>query len=696
MSLTATLLAAMVLTNLTDVSDAIHTSRIGERFALEGTVLLPGQSSNTLFVLTASTQCMTFRDVTDGRLSTTLSPGNIVRAVGAIALNENGLPAPNCDGLSVLDPATAPPPPKVSSRDLRSGRFDNRLVQICGEVRQTFRDEIDPKYIRLTLTGDGTTFQATCCDDKTDADNMRRLVGAEVRVTGVYFSAISGFRELFGKAVNALSPAAIHVMRPAPPDPFSVPPVDTATPTSPDEVAILGRLRSTGRVIAVWQKHNVLIRDLSGKVRKITLEGGDAPACGAAVEVVGTPETDLYRINLSDAIWRPYDGDAPATEPPVAMSAADLLTDGHGNYKINPTLHGRAVRLDGVIVNLPGNDPAYGIMTIKSGDFAIPVDISANRGIADELSVGCRVAVSGTCIVETEAWSPYSAMPRATGVTIVLRTPADVSVISQPSWLTPQKSYAIVGALLLAFLGIAIWNRALQRMVADKSRELFEGQIDQMLAVLRVDERTRLAVELHDSLSQNLSGVACQIAAAKGSLPAGADSAASRLATAERMLLSCRTELRRCLWDLRGDALEDPDFEAAIKKTLAPVAVGTELHISFNVPRALLSDTTAHAVICVIRELVSNAVRHGEAKSVHIDGEFHDSVLSFSVRDDGCGFDLKKCEGPAEGHFGLEGIRERMRRLGGEFKIESVQGRGTRAEVTLVSTLPAEESLEKA
>ena len=696
MSLTATLFAAMVLTNLTDVSDAIHASRIGERFALEGTVLLPGQSSNTLFVLTASTQCMTFRDVTDGRLSTTLSPGNIVRAVGAIALNENGLPAPNCDGLSVLDPAAAPPTPEVSPRDLRSGRFDNRLVQICGEVRQTFRDEIDPKYIHLTLTGDGVTCQVTCCDDKSSADDMRRLVGAEVRVTGAYFSAISGLRELFGKAVNALSPAAIHVMRPAPSDPFSVPPVDTATPTSPDEVATLGRLRSTGRVIAVWQKRNMLIRDLSGKVRKITLEGADAPACGAAVEVVGMPETDLYRINLRDAIWRPYGGEVPATEPPVEMSAVDLLTDGHGNYKINPTLHGRAVRIEGVVVNLPGTDPAYGIMTMKSSNFAIPVDISANRGIADELSVGCRVAVSGTCVVETEVWRPYSAMPRATGVTIVLRTPADVSVISQPSWWTPQKSYAIVGALLLAILGIVIWNRALQRMVADKSRELFEGQIDQVRAVLRVDERTRLAVELHDSLSQNLSGVACQIAAAKGSLPAGADSAASRLATAERMLLSCRTELRRCLWDLRGDALEDPDFEAAIKKTLAPVAVGTELHISFNVPRTLLSDTTAHAVICIIRELVSNAVRHGKAKSVHIAGEFHDSVLSFSVRDDGSGFDLKKCEGPAEGHFGLEGIRERTRRLGGEFKMESDLGCGTRAEVTLVSTLPAEESLEKA
>ena len=689
------MLAALVLTNLTDVSDAIHASRIGERFALDGTVLLPGQSSNTLFVLAVSTQCMTFRDVTEGRRSTTLSAGNTVRAVGAIAINENGLPAPDCTELSVLDTTAAPPPPEVSPRDLRSGRFDNRLIQICGKVRHTFRDEIDPKYIRLTLTGDGTTFQATCCDDKTDTDNMRRLVGAEVRVTGVYFSSISGFRELFGKAVNTLSPAAIHVLTPAPPDPFSAPPVDMATPTSPDEVSALGRLRTAGRVIAVWQGRNMLIRDLSGKVRKVTLEDASAPTCGAAVEVVGTPETDLYRINLGDAIWRPYGGEVPATEPPVEMSAADLLTDGRGNYKINPTLHGRAVRLEGVIVNLPGNDQAYGIMTMKSGDFAIPVDISANRGIADRLSVGCRVAVSGTCIVETEAWSPYSAMPRATGVTIVLRTPADVSVISQPSWWTPQKSYAIVGALLLAILGIVIWNRALQRMVADKSRELLEGQVDQMRAVLRVDERTRLAVELHDTLSQNLSGVACQIAATKGSLPDGADLAADQLATAERMLLSCRTELRRCLWDLRGNALEEPNFETAIKKTLAPVAIGAKLRIRFKVQRTILSDTTAHAVLCIIRELVSNAIRHGGAKNILVAGGFHDMTLSFSVRDDGCGFDPQRCDGPAEGHFGLEGIQERVRRLRGEFTIKPRQRGGMCARVSLAALQPAEEKVVK-
>ncbi|MBQ6330188.1 MAG: ATP-binding protein, partial [Kiritimatiellae bacterium] len=221
----------------------------------------------------------------------------------------------------------------------------------------------------------------------------------------------------------------------------------------------------------------------------------------------------------------------------------------------------------------------------------------------------------------------------------------------------------MVGLLLLAILAVVIWNRALQRMVDRKSRQLLKGEMAQIKSALRVNERTRLAVELHDSLSQNLSGVACQIAATKGTLPDGADAATHQLETAERMLLSCRTELRRCLWDLRGDALEEKDFAEAVRKTIAPVAIGTETQVRFDVSRARLSDTTAHAILCIIRELVSNAVRHGHANTVRIAGEFHDGALSFSVRDDGCGFDVDSAAGANEGHFGLEGIRERAKRL---------------------------------
>ena len=153
------------------------------------------------------------------------------------------------------------------------------------------------------------------------------------------------------------------------------------------------------------------------------------------------------------------------------------------------------------------------------------------------------------------------------------------------------------------------------------------------------------------------------------------------------MLRSCRTELRRCIWDLRNDALDEKDFSAAIRQTLSPVIGNAALFVRFNVSRAHLNDITAHAILSILRELAYNAVHHGEAKNIRIAGERTATEIRFSLRDDGCGFDSRSCPGPAEGHFGLSGIRDRVGHLGGYFTIESTPGKGTRAFVSIKSPL---------
>ena len=72
-------------------------------------------------------------------------------------------------------------------------------------------------------------------------------------------------------------------------------------------------------------------------------------------------------------------------------------------------------------------------------------------------------------------------------------------------------------------------------------------------------------------------------------------------------------------------------------------------------------------------------MRHGGAANIRIAGEVHVGALNLSVRDDGCGFDIGCRPGQTEGHFGLDGILERVERLGGTFTIESSPGRGTYA-----------------
>ena len=226
---------------------------------------------------------------------------------------------------------------------------------------------------------------------------------------------------------------------------------------------------------------------------------------------------------------------------------------------------------------------------------------------------------------------------------------------------------AIVALLALTVLVVTV-NRVFNRIMMRR----------------KVAERTRLAVELHDSLSQTLAGVACQIAAGHGAISDDPETAKSLLETAERMLESSRTELKNCLFDLRNDTVDDPDFKHAISKTLAVFRSDADIAIRFNAARTQMTDTTAHAVLCIIRELVANAIRHGSAKRISVAGATDGGRLLFSVCDNGCGFDPEHHPGPRDGHFGLAGISERLANLGGEMAISSKAGAGSKITVKIM------------
>lgn len=142
-------------------------------------------------------------------------------------------------------------------------------------------------------------------------------------------------------------------------------------------------------------------------------------------------------------------------------------------------------------------------------------------------------------------------------------------------------------------------------------------------------------------------------------------------------------ELSRCLFDLKGPALGERDFAKAIRQTLTTLDLPDDMSVDVSVRRSRFDDTTAHAVLCIIRELAANALRHGHATSLAIAGAETDGIAEFSVTDNGCGFDPAHRPGAADGHFGLDGITDRVRRLGGTLDITSAPGKGTCAVIRI-------------
>ena len=149
------------------------------------------------------------------------------------------------------------------------------------------------------------------------------------------------------------------------------------------------------------------------------------------------------------------------------------------------------------------------------------------------------------------------------------------------------------------------------------------------------------------------------------------------------MLASCRQELRCCLWDLRSRTFEERDLTEAVRRTIEPHTADANVSVRFNVARDVLSEATVHAILKIVRELVVNAIRHGNARNIQVAGEFSDGVVRFSVRDDGRGFDPNTALGARQGHFGLQGVRERAAERSGEVRILSSPGHGTKVTVSI-------------
>lgn len=250
-----------------------------------------------------------------------------------------------------------------------------------------------------------------------------------------------------------------------------------------------------------------------------------------------------------------------------------------------------------------------------------------------------------------------------------------------------KRLFIVICSLTAALAAILLWNKSLRKLAERRGRELYKTEIGKADAELRISERTRLAVELHDSIAQNLTGAFFQIEAADIARQSDPSALECCLKSAMRTLQSCREELRYCLWDLRNNVLDEDNAIDVLRRTLSPHVGTAQLTINANLPRSRISDNTFHTLLRIARELVSNAVRHGKAEKISVSARFKNATLVLAVSDDGIGFDPKNRPGTDDGHFGLQGIEDRIRKMSGRLDIESHPGHGTHITVNFTPDL---------
>ena len=574
--------------------------------------------------------------------------------------------------------------PVLNSGDFTTKKFVHRIVRLSGRIRNAVRDDIDPNYIRMTLHDSGGIIALMVMEPPQFPSDFSSLVGAYVTAVGRCDDGRKGLHRHFGTFLEVSGLSSITVS--ASPEGFdTAPDIAELENVHPRRIAAAGFFRASGEVLAVWGENAFLTRTQSGNLTSVRLRKGERlPRFGDFIQILGLPTTDISHINLVYARWKMTTGDGKATlKDPVDTCAADLMTDKHGFPKLVMHYHGKPIRLKGVVRYIPDHLHGSAPIQLESDGQIIAVDASALNDAKRPLEIGCRVSIAGTCVMDMGDFDTELGSQNSGRIILVPRTPNDITILSRPSWWTPHRLMALLGIFAAALLGVLGWNVSLNRRAKAKGRELAAEQLAHVTSELKISERTRLAVELHDSLSQTLTGVSMQIDTAAGLVRQTRPDASKCLDIASRTIDACRMELRNTLWDLRSDALDAPDMNTAIRKTLFQNLSNVDLSVRFNVPRATFSDNTAHAILKIVRELASNAIRHGKANKIRIAGAAAADKILFSVKDNGCGFDPDSAPGICEGHFGLQGIAERLERLNGEMSVKSAPGQGTKITIAL-------------
>jgi signal transduction histidine kinase len=249
-------------------------------------------------------------------------------------------------------------------------------------------------------------------------------------------------------------------------------------------------------------------------------------------------------------------------------------------------------------------------------------------------------------------------------------------------------SEAVYTFRLLPHFYESIWFRCLMVLLLTASGwAAFRLRVRQIRGrfALVLEERARLAREIHDTLAQGFVGISSQLDAVAMSLPGDVDLAKQHLQLASKMARHSLTEARRSVMDLRASALEGHDLPAALHAGAKQWTFGSAVEVQVDVtgePKPLPEEMEQN-LLRIAQEAVANALKHAAASRIWIRLSMEARRLCLRVEDDGRGFEQQDAFSTIGGHFGLLGMRERAERLGGALSLQSRPGDGTQVEVTV-------------
>lgn len=594
----------------------------------------------------------------------TLKPGERIKVSGV--LRQGGFsPWLTPHRIERLGRAEFPAAKPASYTVLASGTADSQWVEIEGVVRAV--EVPEPRdFVVLDLGMSGGTMRVLV--NYEPEERFRALIDAAVRIRGVAAVTVNKHKHVVEPSFRVPSSAEITVVRPAAADPFA----KTLVPVQQVMRYSLGaaqghRIRTRGVVTRQISENVLFVRDADVGL-KIETAAAVAFRPGDVIEAAGFPVMWEGMAVLQQAVCRVV-GRADAPEPAKPTLAS--LRDGSVNSGL---VSMRARLVDWVkagrnvtLVFQSGDQLFKGLLTLpKNGRRTLPEKNSL-------------VNVTGICVI-SELEDVWFYQPRA--FLLLVAQLDDLKLVQAPPWWNRERLWlalAITGAVLLAAAG---WVWALRRQI-ERKRAVIEQQARHAAAL---EERSRIARELHDTLEQGLTGLSLQMKAMETDLADTSHPVRARLQSARQMLRQSRALARNAIRELRTETV--PARLEGLVDGLKRVADAWNHSGALTVAVEITGEVRAlpprveHHLLGIGTEAITNAVKHGRAEAIQVAIEFRAREIALRIHDNGAGFDPAQQFEHTSGCFGLLGMRERAREVRGELRIESRPGEGTEVHAT--------------
>lgn len=576
------------------------------------------------------------------------------------------LPHVSAQRLEIIGRAELPPPHPLAPGEIYQPQFDTGWVEVPALVTG-----VESGGLAYTLVVEvfGQTFKADTPLVADSVDRAARLMQRQVRMRAILGTVFNEKRQMTGR--HFFVPSFDHLVLEgteavaSAARPMRIDELLTAASSPTDLVRIEG-------IVTQTDAKGCFVRDASGSTLVLTPSQADLRP-GALVTIDGFGAIGPFRpILRATNVAKTGQRSSPAPQP-MNFHPKDGV----------PNQHWELVTLQAEFLGLrTGRDET--ILQCRSGTDIFEASLPQASPNLPRLTPGDRLALAGICELVTN--HPLPRLEWVTGFRLQLANADAIRILHRAPWWTTRRLLTALattsGAALVFGIGVVALRRRVKRQV-----EIIAGEVEKRAVST---ERERMARDLHDTLEQQLTGVAMQLESLANSPHQRSPVITDRLALASRMLRHSREEARRSVWDLRNRMLELHGLAAALRSLAASAAIedGPAVEAIIDDTPTGLTPNAEYQLLRMAQEALANALKHARAKHITLTLAVAPDHCRLTVTDDGTGFDPRVVDPSKPPHFGLLGLHERAGKINATLAITTRPGEGCAVAIQ-IPTSPA-------